>query len=85
MLKRCWFFGERPIQRRWQDVCFKPPQLFTEISSRRRRYSGRVAEIDYRVIKDGEEILDWHGNGGYLLQDNHVMNPRAKVPDSRPC
>jgi len=38
-----------------------------------------------KVIKEGQEIFNWYGNGGYRLQDNHSTSRRPKVPDSRPC
>lgn len=38
-----------------------------------------------KVIKDGEEIFNWYGDGGYLLQDNHSTSRRVKAPDTRPC
>lgn len=38
-----------------------------------------------RVVEDGDEIFNWYGGGGYLLQDNHSTSRRAKAPDSRPC
>lgn len=38
-----------------------------------------------KVIKEGQEIFNWYGDGGYVLQDNHSTSRREKIPDSRPC
>ena len=38
-----------------------------------------------KTIKEGDEIFNWYGDGGYMLQNNHSTKRRTKVPDSRPC
>ena len=38
-----------------------------------------------KTIRAGDEIFNWYGDGGYLLQKNHSTKRRKKVPDSRPC
>lgn len=38
-----------------------------------------------KLIKEGQEIFNWYGDGGFLLENNHSTSRRKKVPDSRPC
>ncbi|ACH46888.1 putative lysine methyltransferase [Feldmannia species virus] len=36
-------------------------------------------------IKSGEELMNWYGDGGYQLQQNHSTRRRRRAPDTRPC
>ncbi|CAB1097165.1 unnamed protein product [Ectocarpus sp. CCAP 1310/34] len=38
-----------------------------------------------KPIKIGDEIFNWYGDGGYMLQHNHSTKRRTKEPDTRPC
>lgn len=38
-----------------------------------------------KLIRRGEEIFNWYGEGNYRLETNHSTRRRAAAPDSRPC
>ncbi|CAB1097164.1 unnamed protein product [Ectocarpus sp. CCAP 1310/34] len=38
-----------------------------------------------KPLKIGDEIFNWYGDGGYMLQHNHSTKRRTKAPDTRPC